>query len=407
MIQQQKIINDPVYGFISIPSAPVFTLLEHPWFQRLRRIKQLGLTHYVYPGAIHTRFHHALGAMHLMQEALAVLQRKGVPISTEEEQAALISILLHDIGHGPYSHALEYVLADLDHESITEFIMRQLNDEMKGELSLAIEIFAGRYPREFLHQLVSSQMDMDRMDYLKRDSFFTGVAEGVIGHDRIIKMLNVVDGKIVLEEKALYSIEKFLVARRLMYLQVYLHKTVLSAEHMLKRLLQRAGMIMRNSPIPGMPSPLSVFLKDHPGREQLLTAPGEFLDKFAVIDDIDVGFAVKILTKHEDPVLKILSDGLINRRLFKTKLSDEPFLKEEIDNIAQNIVDENICSPDLAHELIFTGKESAGEYITGKEDILILMKSSEVRPLAEIMDFDLQKRQTEKYFVCHPKFGKQ
>lgn len=405
MISQHKIINDPVYGFISVPSPLVFQLIEHPYFQRLRRIKQLGLTHYVYPGGIHTRFHHALGAMHLMQESLAVLMRKQVEITEEEAESSLIAILLHDIGHGPYSHALEGVLLQMDHEALTLLFMEELNREFGGKLTMAIEIFTGSYSKPFLHQLVSSQLDLDRMDYLKRDSFFTGVAEGVIGHDRIIKMLNVHDNNIVVEEKALYSIEKFLVARRLMYLQVYLHKTVLSAEHMLKKLLLRARKLLVEASFPGMPEVLEDFLRSHPGAADIQRDPDLYLQRFADLDDLDLGYAVKVLSRQDDPVLKILGQGLTQRKLFRTVLRESAFTEAELQEARNEVSQMSGYDSNLARELVFTGMERTSSYNPHEQVINILMKSGEIKPITSALDVDPGRYSTDKHFLCGPKQG--
>ncbi|MFT5779037.1 MAG: HD superfamily phosphohydrolase, partial [Crocinitomicaceae bacterium] len=285
---KKKIVNDPVYGFITISQEIIFDVIEHPYFQRLRRIKQLGLTHLVYPGAIHTRFHHVIGAMHLMEKAIAAIRKKGHKISEDEERAVLFAILLHDIGHGPFSHALEHdIVNGVSHEEISGFFIDRLSIEFNGELDLALQVFENKHPKKFLHQLVSSQLDMDRMDYLNRDSFFTGVSEGVIGSDRIIEMLNVVDGKLVLEEKGIYSIEKFIVARRLMYWQVYLHKTVVAAEYMLIHALRRAKeLAMDGKVIFGSP-PLLYFLQRTISSDDFKNKP-ETLDQFALLDDFDI-----------------------------------------------------------------------------------------------------------------------
>src|SRR5690554_3755238 len=324
-LNKKKIINDPVYGFISIPSDLVYDLIEHRYFQRLRYIKQVSLTHLVYPGALHTRFHHALGAMHLMLLAIETLKGKGVEITKEEEEAAIIAILLHDIGHGPFSHSLEHTLVEgISHEHISHLIMNELNEEFAGQLTLAIAIFQDQHPKHFLHQLVSSQLDTDRMDYLNRDSFFTGVSEGVISFDRIIKMLNVANNQLVVEQKGIYSIEKFLIARRLMYWQVYLHKTVVSAEQMLIKALTRAKELS-NSGVEMFATPaLQHFLKQritHQNFEQ----SNEHLDWFTKLDDSDIMSALKVWTNHEDFVLSTLCKKLLGRELFRTEMRTTPF----------------------------------------------------------------------------------
>lgn len=298
LMQGVKIFNDPVYGFIDIPRGLLLDLIDHPWFQRLRRIKQTGMAALVYPGALHTRFHHALGALHLMQEAVAVLRRKGVPISEAEQEAVCAAILLHDIGHGPFSHALEHTLVDLHHEELSLMMMQKLNQQFGGALNLAIEIFTDMYPRRFLHQLVSGQLDMDRMDYLNRDSFYSGVTEGMIGYDRIIKMLYVVDDQLVVEEKGIYSIEKFLMARRFMYLQVYVHKTSLSAESMLIALLNRAKELsVAGQVLPASPW-LSFFLANQSVSQSF--TQDEIIDQFVQLDDSDIVVAMKMWAREKD-----------------------------------------------------------------------------------------------------------
>ena len=314
MNNRQKIFNDPVYGFVSVPRGILLDLIDHPYFQRLRRIRQLGLTPYVYPGALHTRFHHALGALHLMQEAIETLRQKGTSITEEEAEAACIAILLHDIGHGPLSHALEHTLLELHHEEISSLFMQELNLEFEGRLTLAISIFRDTYDKKFLHQLVSGQLDMDRMDYLNRDSFFTGVSEGVIGYDRIIKMLAVHEGQLVVEEKGIYSIEKFLMARRLMYWQVYLHKTGVAAEKMLIHTLKRARFLAMESRPLEAPRHLGWFLYKKPGEA---TDPLELLTHFARLDDNDITAAIKYWTESSDFTLAFLSKGLLDRKLFR------------------------------------------------------------------------------------------
>jgi uncharacterized protein len=320
-MQFRKIINDPVYGFITIDDQLIYNIISHPWYQRLRRIKQMALSHLVYPGAVHTRLHHSLGAYHLMMLAIYELKSKGVEISAGEERGAKIAILLHDIGHGPFSHALESVLIeDMDHEELSVMIMDKLNQEFNGALATAIQIFNGTYPKKFLHQLVSGQLDVDRMDYLTRDSFFTGVSEGVIGYDRILKMLTVHDGELMVEEKGIYSIEEFLVSRRLMYWQVYLHKTVLCSEMMLVKVFERARWLaLRGDPSVILGDTLSRFLFN------LIVGPvRENLDLFCQLDDTDVTAAVKNWSRHPDPILSMLCQAVLNRNLFKLRLQAEP-----------------------------------------------------------------------------------
>ncbi|MDP2160463.1 MAG: HD domain-containing protein, partial [Flavobacterium sp.] len=331
-----KIFNDPIYGFITIPNELVFDLIQHPYFQRLRRISQMGLSYLVYPGAHHTRFHHALGAMHLMQKAVEVLRFKGVSISKEEETALYIAILLHDIGHGPFSHAMEQsIVENVHHEELSLLFMNQLNQEFDGKLSLAIKIFKGDYHRKFMLQLISSQLDMDRMDYLKRDSFYSGVAEGNINSDRLIQMLHVVDDVLVMEEKAIYSIEKFLMARRLMYWQAYLHKTSLVAELILIRVFKRAKeLIQKRMPL-SCSQPLHYFLQN---KIEVADFDTVILDKFAQLDDFDIVSALKIWQYEDDFILSTLSKMIINRDLLKIKLSDQKSEKEVLDAYKQELV---------------------------------------------------------------------
>ncbi|MCX6248101.1 MAG: HD domain-containing protein [Bacteroidetes bacterium] len=335
---KRKFINDPVYGLITIPNTLVFDLIEHPWFQRLRRILQLGLTHYVYPSAVHTRYQHALGAMHLMTQAIEVLRSKGILITAEEEEGALCAILLHDIGHGPYSHALEQTMVrELSHEDISLLMMDSLNEQMNNRLETANRIFRNDHPKKFLHQLVSSQLDMDRLDYLSRDSFFTGVAEGVINTDRIIKMLTVVDDQLVVEGKGIYSIEKFIISRRLMYWQVYLHKTVIAAEYMLVNILKRAkelasqGVSLFGSPV------LHLFLYSDITITHFLE-DREWIGEFAKLDDYDILSAIKVWTTNPDPILSFLCKSMIDRHLYKVEIQNEPFDRKYIADLKEKTV---------------------------------------------------------------------
>ncbi|MFT4851266.1 MAG: HD superfamily phosphohydrolase, partial [Sediminicola sp.] len=323
-----KIVNDPIYGFITVPSKLIFELIEHPYFQRLRRISQMGMSYLVYPGAHHTRFHHALGAMHLMQKAVQVLRLKGVAISKDEEEALYIAILLHDIGHGPFSHAMEHsIVNNLSHEHLSLLFMEQLNRQFNNRLTFAIQIFKNEYHRDFLHQLISSQLDMDRLDYLRRDSFYTGVPEGAVNSERLITMLNVVDDKLVVEEKAIYSVEKFIVARRLMYWQVYLHKTSLVAEQLLVRVLKRAKeLTLQGSELPASDS-LLFFLKNAVSIDSFSE---DMLRTFAELDDYDIVSALKSWVKVDDYVLQNLSKMILNRDLLKIKLKKKPVSQRRI-----------------------------------------------------------------------------
>ncbi|MEY3051971.1 MAG: hypothetical protein RLY31_1756 [Bacteroidota bacterium] len=403
-MNKRKIFNDPVYGFVTIPYDLLFDLVEHPWFQRLRRIKQVSLSNYVYPGASHTRFQHALGAMHLMGQAIEVLRSKGVDISEEEAMAVSVAILLHDIGHGPFSHTLEHTLINVPHEALSLCYMERLNEVFGGALSQAIRIFRNEHPRPFLHQLVSGQLDMDRMDYLNRDSFFTGVSEGVIGYDRIIKMLSVKDGGLVVEEKGMYSIEKFLVARRLMYWQVYLHKTVLVAERMLVKALQRA----RELAMAGVALPvwggLRHFLYNEVRLSDFHREPDLLLELFSSMDDYDIVAALKGFRSMEDPVLSLLAGGLLDRRLFRIELRAEPFGEEERTTLLDRIP---VCMPGFGREtaeyLVFGGVESNHAYSTAKDEINILFKDGRVLPMSRLTDFGLATRPVTKHYLCYPK----
>jgi HD superfamily phosphohydrolase len=399
----KKIFNDPVYGFIGVPYGIIFDLVEHPYFQRLRRIKQVGLTHYVYPGALHTRFHHALGALHLMTEAIDVLRYKGVEITDDEAQAVSIAILLHDIGHGPFSHALEHTLVNVHHEELSILFMEQLNKDFDGALSLAIEIFCNRYSKPFLHQLVSGQLDMDRMDYLNRDSFFTGVHEGVIGYDRIIKMLSVYDGQLVVEEKGIYSIEKFLVARRLMYWQVYLHKTSLAAEQMLIKVLQRAKELAQSGVQLEVPESLAFFLYNEISAADFSDPGRRLLDQFAQLDDFDVVMALKMMRRSEDVVLRELSQRLINRQLFRVELKNDPFPESQIEGMREEVKRKLNLADNEIDYFVFGGQESNRAYTTLKDEIYILFKNGTVSPLSSNEDIGIQPKNITKHYLCYPK----
>jgi len=404
-MNKQKIFNDPVYGFTSLPYEVVFDILEHPYFQRLRRINQLGLTHYVYPGALHTRFHHALGAMHLMTEAIEVLRSKNIDISDKEAKAACIAILLHDIGHGPFSHVLEHTLVNVHHEELSVLFMEELNEIFGGELSLALKIFTNQYDKPFLNQLISGQLDMDRMDYLNRDSFFTGVSEGVIGYDRIIKMLSVSDGNLVVEEKGIYSIEKFLIARRIMYWQVYLHKTVLSAEQMLIRALRRAKELSQRGVKLPVSAALSFFLHNEFDESRFKTNRKELLKYFAALDDFDIITALKTFINHDDFILSYLADCLINRKLFKIELQNAPIDSDHVKKIRLRIGSQHnvLSDSDIAEYLVFQGKESNSAYSTQKDEIKILYKNGSVQPMSTISEHGIQPRIITKYYLCYPK----
>jgi len=398
-LAKQKIFNDPVHGFITISDPLIQKLLDHPFFQRLGRISQLGLSYLVYPGAHHTRLHHALGAVYLMGEALAVLQQKGVEISKEEIQAAKVAILLHDIGHGPFSHTLETtIMPGIEHETISLEIMKELNLQLNGELDMAIDIFTGKYQKSFLSELVSGQLDVDRLDYLMRDSFFTGVAEGVIGSDRIIRMMNVVEGRLVVEQKGIYSVEKFLIARRLMYWQVYFHKTVIGAEALLTGILRRAKELGTAGEELFCTSALKNFL---------YSSDKKLLHQFVQLDDMDILASIKEWVQHKDPILSDLCYRLVYRKLFRVKLQTEKFNIAEIEAIRTKVknkldlADNNLISYYVTNSFVSTlaYEETAGE-------VLIMDKKGEVLPLFKVSDHLLPEdmsRVITKHFVCYPK----
>jgi len=395
-----KIINDPVYGFITLDHPLILELIRHPYYQRMRRIQQMGFANLVYPGAVHTRLHHSLGAYHLMCSALVSLKGKGVAITEEEELGAKLAILLHDAGHGPFSHALEHILIEtVSHESVSLLIMKELNREWKGALTTAIDIFTNRYPKKFLHQLVSGQLDVDRMDYLNRDSFFTGVSEGVIGYDRIIHMLTVHHGELMVQEKAVYSIEKFLVARRLMYWQVYLHKTVISAENMLVRIIQRARERIRAGEKSDSGSSALNFFLSHSPKE-----PSEWLEAFTSMDDNDLLSALKRWMHQPDPVMSNLSRMLIDRRLLKAKLQATPFENTFIENkvdIAAKLM--NLSRAEAAY-FVFTGENTNTTYNPEDEKINILFKDGTVRDISEVDNALIHRSLSsavKKFYICY------
>jgi uncharacterized protein len=396
----QKIINDPVYGFITIDHPLILEVIRNPFYQRLRRIQQMGFANLVYPGAVHTRLHHSLGAYHLMCNALSVLKGKGIEITENEELGAKIAILLHDIGHGPFSHALEKNLIEHhDHEYISLQIMQWLNRQMHGELSTAIAIFTNLYPKKFLHQLVSGQLDVDRMDYLNRDSFFTGVSEGVIGYDRIIHMLTVHEGELMVQEKGIYSIEKFLVARRLMYWQVYLHKTVVSAESMLEKIIQRAReKIHQGDKLHSGSESLDFFLSHTP------QDPSEYLEAFSMMDDNDVLSALKRWMKESDPVISNLSAMLINRRLLKAKLQAEPFDHLLVDKYLKEAVSILKVPEKEAAYFVFTGEHNNTTYNPTDEKINILFKDGTVRDISQVDNALIHRSLStavKKFYICY------
>lgn len=404
---KRKIVNDPVHGFIIIPTDFIFDLLEHPYLQRLRRIKQLGLTSFVYPGATHTRFQHALGAVHLMSLAIDNLRQKGTDISEEEAEAVTAAILLHDIGHGPFSHALEEsIIPGISHENLTVMLMNNLNEEFGGKLGLAIRIFNNDYDKKFLHQLVSGQLDMDRMDYLMRDSFYAGVAEGTIGTERIIKMLTVVNGQLVVEAKGIYSIEKFLIARRLMYWQVYYHKTVIAAENLLVKLLQRAKETAASDPGLFATTSLNYFLKQHIRKQELETSRQEVLYHFANLDDDDIMASAKSWMTHSDRLLSTMSVNLTRRILPRVKTSDTPFGDDRLEELRQAACKQYQITRKEADYLVFTGLIANKAYSEKSDTIRICYNTGEIKDLSEASDiFHLQNlmETKKKYFLCYPK----
>ena len=405
-MNKKKIINDPVYGFISIPTELIFDLIEHPYFQRLRYIKQLGLTHLVYPGALHTRFHHAIGAMHLMGLAIETLRNKDHNITEEEEEAVTIAILLHDIGHGPFSHALEETIVEgVSHEDISVLLMDRLNQQFNGRLTMAISIFRGTYPRAFLHQLVSGQLDMDRMDYLNRDSFFTGVSEGVISSDRIIKMLNLKDDQVVVEEKGIYSVEKFLIARRLMYWQVYLHKTVIAAEQLLAKILKRARELALNGVAISSTPSLDHFLKRPLTKDEFITQANH-LEIFATLDDTDIMAAVKLWANHADFVLAKLCNDLVHRSLYKVDITNEQPDKRFIEKLTSSATEKYGVTAHEASYFVFEDTIRNNAYRASDGKICILMKNGTVKDITAASDnsnLEALAKTVKKYILCFKK----
>ena len=403
---KRKIFNDPVHGFIAIPNELTFDVIEHPFFQRLRRIRQLGLTPLVYPGALHTRFQHALGAMHLMRMAVDTLRQKGNEITPSEEDAVVLAILLHDIGHGPYSHSLENSIVDgLTHEELSLMFMSRLNVQFDGRLTDAISIFRDTYPKRFLHQLVSSQLDTDRLDYLKRDSYFTGVSEGVINTDRIIAMLNVKDDELVIEAKGIFTIEKFIMARRFMYWQVYFHKTVVAAEQMLIHILNRAKELSEEGvELFGAPA-LQFFLKNKFSIEDFETRK-EVLGNFALLDDFDIYAAIKVWAFHEDPVLSYLSSSLMNRKLFRAELQYKPFEPQYIVGIREEVSKMLKFSDKAIEQIVFEGTITNNAYNPELDKINILYRDGEVVDITEASDqinVSVLSKSAMKHFLCYPK----
>jgi len=404
-LKSHKILNDPVYGFITIPSELIFAIIDHPYFQRLRRIKQLGLTDLVYPGALHTRFHHAIGAMHLMSITLDHLRNKGTEISDHEYESALIAILLHDMGHGPFSHALEYsLLKGIPHEELSLMSIELLNEEFNGKLDLTLRIFKNTYERKFFHQLVSSQLDIDRLDYLQRDCFFTGVSEGTIGADRIIKMMDVKNDQIVIEEKGIYSIENFLSARRLMYWQVYLHKTTVSAEKMLIKLIQRAKILAQSGQDLKVTENFHALLMEDFTLADFKKKPALF-HRFLELDDFDIWGSIKHWKDHDDYILKTISLMFLRRKLFKIKLTNSAFPVEELAQMRESLISKlNIPAEDISY-FFSAGTVSNYGYLA-KDRINILTKKGEVIDVAQASDLPnikIMSKNVEKHYVCFAK----
>lgn len=399
-----KIFNDPIYGFITIPNAFIYDLIQHPYFQRLRRISQMGMSYLVYPGAHHTRFHHALGCMHIMQKAVQTLQFKGVAISQEEEEALYIAILLHDIGHGPFSHAMEHSIVEgVHHEELSLLFMEQLNLEFEGKLNLAIQVFKGEYPRKFMLQLISSQLDMDRMDYLKRDSFYSGVAEGNINSDRLIQMMHVKDDLLVIEEKGIYSVEKFLVARRLMYWQAYLHKTSVVAELILTKILKRAKELSQNEVLLPINSPLQFFMTH---KITLDNFDNVTLNNFSYLDDYDIMGAIKSWQFHDDYVLQNLCRMILNRDLLKIQITEDKPDKADLLILKNKFMQIASISEKESAYFVFKGKLKNQAYSKSSAPIYILKKDNTIEDVVEASDQMYLKalsKEVTKYYVCFPK----
>jgi len=405
-IQISKILNDPVYGFITLNKGILLNIVDHPYFQRLGRIKQLGLTYLVYPGAHHTRFHHAIGAAHLMEQAVQTLKDNGILISNDEKKAVILAILLHDIGHGPFSHALENsFVTGISHEEISKFFMNSLNHAFGGDLALAIEIFEDKYPKRFLHDLVSSQLDMDRLDYLKRDSFFTGVSEGVVSNQRIIKMFSVVNDEIVIKEKGIYSIEKFIVARRLMYWQVYLHKTVLSAEFLLAKILERARELLNSGSNLFTVPTLKYFLTKSITNDNISQV--EFLNNFSKIDDYDVLTCIKVWTEDSDKVISKLSEMLVNRNLLKVKISTNKFSDKEMEKTLNfNQMTLGFNNEEMQY-FVFQKEMENNAYDPRKDKIKILFNDGSLKDITEASDnlnISALSKAVKKYYLFAPNF---
>lgn len=404
MQPKRKIINDPVFGFINIPDDFIYKLIQHPYVQRLNRIRQLGLAAFVYPGAQHTRFHHTIGAMYLMDVALRNLRDKGHEISKEEYRGALSAILLHDIGHSPFSHVLEHSLVEnVSHEKISLLLMQKINEEKNGALDTAIQIFNDKYPKKFLHQLVSGQLDVDRLDYLQRDSFFTGVSEGSIGAARIMKMLDVIDDQLVVESKGIYSIENFLMSRRFMYWQVYLHKTAVASEKMLINTLKRAKYLSQNGENLFAPPALNFFLKNNISLNDFI-GKKETLDYFTNLDDNDIWTSMKVWMSHPDKVLSILSGGMVNRRLFKVQIANEPYSMEQQENYARKFMKKlNISAQETAY-FVSSDSLATDMYNEYDESIKILFRDGTIKDIStasDMFNIELLSKKIEKYYFAY------
>ena len=404
MSQKGKIINDPVYGFLHFPEPEILQIIEHPWFQRLKNIKQMGMAHLVYPGAVHTRFHHSLGACHLMGRALEELKQKGIHLDKQDCLAARIAILLHDVGHGPFSHALEHSLVEgISHEAISMMMMKKLNKEMNGKLTEAIQIFDHAYPKKFLHQLVSSQLDVDRMDYLNRDSFYSGVSEGIISHDRILQMLTVINNELMVEEKGVHSVEKFIIARRLMYWQVYLHKTVLGAEMLLVNILKRAKQLSENGENLFTTPPLKHFLYNRFKKKDFETEPTH-LAFYAMLDDADISTAIKVWQSHDDKVLSTLCKMMVQRKLYKTVLSSQHLDVLRGEKLEQFQKQHPSFTKKELEYFVFTGTTETSTYNTEDERINMAMKNGTVKDISEVDNALVTQtlaRPVHKNYICY------
>ncbi len=406
MTNKRKIINDPVYGFLTIDDDIIFDVISHRWFQRQRHIKQLGFTYLVYPGAVHSRFSHMLGALNLMKRAIDVLRSKGVEISHEEALGVQLAILLHDIGHGPFSHTSERVLCNVHHERLTQLFMEGINKDFDGRLQTAIEIFEDRYPRHFLHQLVSSQLDMDRLDYLGRDSFFTGVSEGIVGTERIINMLNVADDRLVVDEKGIYSVEKFIISRRLMYWQVYLHRTCVAYEKVLVNMLTRAKDLIRMGQDVFASPALHYFISNDVDKTWFTSHP-EALAYYGELDDSDIWSAMKAWKHHDDKILSTLATDMLDRRIFKVEVLEEEPTPERIDELKQMIAQKMDISYDDAHYLMSLNTIQKDMYNVDDDSIAILYKNGEIKDISEaseLLNVQLLSKKIRKYYLCYQRF---